>query len=285
MVEEHGDTGRRAADWAGSSKPTFDCIRTIGRPSKPRSAGLTYARDSTRGIRELEDLLESAADYIDILKFPGFVPRLVPRDVLARKVALCEQYGVVCGLGGALLEIALLQGGRAVDDLLASAKELGIGCIEVCRQIAIVPTDDLVELVHVVQDHGLRALAEAGVAYGISERDEVDVDEGRVIDTLHRLHEAGAWRLVLESEGLTESRRREDQRWDVVQRIVNDVGPANIILEADDPEVWARHIRAYGPEVNLFVDSSRVLTVEGARRGGWSQPAYLINRVARLHGE
>jgi phosphosulfolactate synthase (CoM biosynthesis protein A) len=69
----------------------------------------------------------------------------------------------------------------------------------------------------------------------------------------------------------------------VVWKVADAIGLEDLIFEADDPEVWNQYIRDYGPEVNLFVDISRVLKLEAARRGGWAQPNHVVNRIATFY--
>ena len=46
--------------------------------------------------------------------------------------------------------------------------------------------------------------------------------------------------------------------------------PANeVVFEAADPEVFAWYVKSYGPEVNLFVDHSQILQLEGLRQNIW----------------
>lgn len=264
-------------------KKAFECIRVVERQDKPRTSGLTYARDLGMGIKSLEAVLEASAEYIDILKLASFMPRMQSQKLLKEKISLCRQHGVEVGLGGALLEIALLQGRQVVKAFLEEVRELGISHIEVCRQIVILPLAHLLDLINVVKEYGIKPIAEVGVAYGITPDEEVFVDEAKLIGTMRRCLEAGAWKLLLESEGITESRHQKDYRWDVVSKVANSFNLDDMIFEADDRDVYTRYITNYGPEVNLFVDYSRVMHLECSRRGGWGKHP-VINRVATFYG-
>jgi phosphosulfolactate synthase (CoM biosynthesis protein A) len=261
----------------------FECVRIVRRPRKPRERGLTYVRDVGLSTVELRSVLESAGDYIDILKLGAFSPRLQSRELIARKVELCRAAGVEVGLGGVMLELAVLQGPRVVYQLLDEVTRLGIRYVEVSRSLAILSVDHLAALVTAVQRAGLRPIAEVGVAYGIGPDDPVDVDERRVIATMARCLEAGAWKVLLESEGLTESRHPDEFRWDVVSTVAHAFPLDSLMFEADDPLVWNRYVYDLGPEVNLFVDHSRVLRLEASRLGGWAQPQKVVNRVATFY--
>jgi phosphosulfolactate synthase (CoM biosynthesis protein A) len=265
------------------SRRAFDCIRTIYRPGKPRERGLTYVRDVGLSTIALQDVLESAGDYMDILKLGAFSPRLQSRELIAHKVRLCHAAGVEVGVGGVMLEIAVLQGPRVVLKLFAEMVDLGIGYVEVSRSLAILSAEHMAALVAAARDAGLRPIAEVGVAYGIGPDDPVEVDERRLVATMQRCLDAGAWKVLLESEGITESRHPTEFRWDVVSTVAHSLPLDSLMFEADDPLVWNRYIYDLGPEVNLFVDHSRVLRLEASRLGGWAQPQTVVNRVATFY--
>lgn len=261
----------------------FECIRLVERQDKPRTSGLTYARDLGMGLKSLEAVFESAAEFIDILKLTSFVPRIQPKKLIKDKIKLCRQYHVEVGLGGALLEIALLQGPQTVKAFLNEVRDLGITHVEVCRQAVIIPLSHLLDLIGQIKDMGLQPLAEVGVAYGITADEEVYVDDVKLIGTMKKCMEAGAWKVLLESEGLTESRHKKDYRWDVVSKVANAFNLDDVMFEADDRDVYTRYITHYGPEVNLFVDYTRITHLECTRRGGWGKHP-VINRVATFYG-
>ncbi len=264
-------------------KKAFECIRVVERAEKPRARGITYARDRGMGLKSLEATLESSSEYLDVLKLASFMPRLQHRSVIQRKIGMCREFDVDVGLGGALFEIALLQGPDVVRAFLQEARDLGVVYVEICRAIAIVPLSHLLDLIGVAREIGLKPIAEVGVAYGITADEEVVVDQTRLIATMRRCLEAGACKVLLESEGITESRHKKDYRWDVVSAIANTFNLDDIMFEADDPEVYTKYIKDYGPEVNLFVDHSRVMQLESARRGGWGMNP-IVGRVATYYG-
>ena len=260
----------------------FECVRMIERQGKPRTSGITYARDRGIGLGVLEGMLELFGEYIDILKLSGFSDRLMSKELILKKIELCRKYNVEVGLGGVMLEHALLQGPRVVKDFLKETQDMGIACIEVCRQVIIISLSHLLDVTHLINEHDIKPIAEVGVAYGISPDEEVYVDETKLIETMRRFHEAGAWKVLLESEGITESRYKKDWRWDVVSKVANTLDIEYLMFEADDRDVYTRYIKDYGPDVNLFVDITRVVHLEGSRRGGWGKHP-VVNRVATFY--
>ncbi|MCI0462505.1 MAG: phosphosulfolactate synthase, partial [Gemmataceae bacterium] len=93
--------------------------------------------------------------------------------------------------------------------------------------------------------------------------------------------EAGAYQVMIESEGITENVRA--WRTDVVAGVVNALGLERVMFEAADPEVFAWYIKNYGPEVNLFVDHSQIIQLECLRSGIWGTKS-LWGRVLSYKG-
>jgi phosphosulfolactate synthase (CoM biosynthesis protein A) len=73
--------------------------------------------------------------------------------------------------------------------------------------------------------------------------------------------------IMIESEGITEQVR--EWRTDVVARIVAELGLEQVIFEAADLDVFSWYIKNYGIDVNLFVDHSQIVQLEGLRAGTW----------------
>ncbi len=96
-----------------------------------------------------------------------------------------------------------------------------------------------------------------------------------------RFIDAGAYMIMIESEGITENVKV--WRTDVVAKIENALGLEKIMFEAADPEVFAWYIKNYGPEVNLFVDHSQVVQLECLRSGIWGTKS-LWGRVVTYKG-
>jgi phosphosulfolactate synthase (CoM biosynthesis protein A) len=258
----------------------FECVRIAQREAKPRSRGINYVREPGLDAGTLGHHLAGSAEHVDILKFRGFIPRLQPRSVVAANIEAAHAAGIEVALGGALIEAGLIQGRAVVEAVLDEAVALGIDHIEVGHQIVRTPTRHVAAVIAAATERGLSVFAEAGAAYGTRPGEDVEhISVSRIIEELTEYLEAGATRVILESEGLTENVAPAKFRWDVIDQVVSGIGLERLILEADDALVWTRLLSVYGFEVNLFVDISRVLRLEGARRGLWTQPADLTWRV------
>lgn len=74
------------------------------------------------------------------------------------------------------------------------------------------------------------------------------------------LDDAGAYMIMVESEGITES--VETRRTDVPAKFVDALGLEKVMFKTADPAVFAWYVKNYGPEVNLFVDHSQIVQLE-----------------------
>lgn len=254
----------------------FASLRVNERETKPRSRGVTEIRGpyyTPMGKRYLEDVLETMGAYIDVLKFAGGSFSLMPRKAVKELLDLCHRYDVMVSTGG-FIEHVLTLGPEAVSWYIEECKELGFDIIEVSSGFITIPTDDWLRLVEKVQKAGLKAKPEVGIQFGAggaTAEDELAAEGTRdpewAIQQAKRFVDAGAYMIMIESEGITENVKT--WRTDVVAKIIHALGLEKPMFEAADPEVFAWYVKNYGAEVNLFVDHSQIVQLECLRSGLW----------------
>lgn len=268
----------------------FSNIRVNHRQEKPRTTGVTEIRGpyyTVMGKRYLTDVLETMGDHVDILKFAGGAFTLIPEKQLKELLDLAHQYGVKVSTGG-FIETVLTRGPEAVDYYIKECKRVGFDIIEVSTGFITMPSDDIVRLVEHVQKSGLLAKPEIGVQFGaggtntIAQNEAAGIsDPSSAIEIGKRCLEAGAYMLMIESEGITES--VETWRTEIASKFASELGTEKVMFEAADPNVFAWYIKNYGPGVNLFVDHSQIVQLEGLRRGIWGNND-LWGRVQTFEG-
>lgn len=254
----------------------FSFIRVNERQSKPRTAGLSEIRGpyySPMGKRYLEDVLETMGEYVDSLKFAGGSFALFPRSVLRELIELAHRHEVLVSTGG-FIEYVLTQGADAVKAYVQECADIGFDIVEISSGFITLPTEDWLRLVDRVQKAGLKAKPEVGIQFGAggaTQAEELQAEGTRdpewAIGQARRFLEAGAYMIMIESEGITEN--VQAWRTDVVAKVIQGLGLEKVMFEAADPEVFAWYIKNYGPEVNLFVDHSQIVQLEALRRGIW----------------
>ncbi len=254
----------------------FPFLRVNDRPPKPRSHGVTEIRGpyyTPVGKRYLEDVLETMGAYIDALKFAGGSFSLMPRSKVKELIDVCHAHDVLVSTGG-FIEHVLTQGRQAVEAYINECKALGFDIIEVSSGFISLPGDDWLRLVERVQKSGLKAKPEIGIQFGAggaTSAEELAAEgtrdpEGAILQA-KRFLEAGAYMIMIESEGITENVKT--WRTDVPAKMASALDLEKVMFEAADPEVFAWYIKNYGSDVNLFVDHSQIVQLECLRSGIW----------------
>jgi phosphosulfolactate synthase (CoM biosynthesis protein A) len=273
-----------------SGKNAFDFLRMNEREGKPRQRGVTEIRGpyySVMGKRYLSDVLETMGQYVDSLKFAGGSFTLIPDEALKGIIETAHAHDVMVSTGG-FIEYVLTQGKEAVDKYIEACREVGFDIIELSGGFISIPTDDWLRLVERVQKAGLKAKPEVGIQFGAggdTAAGELQTEGTRdpewMIAQARRFIDAGAYMIMIESEGITEN--ADPWRTDVPAEVINSLGLEKVMFEAADPEVFAWYVKNYGAEVNLFVDHSQIVQLETLRRGIWGTKS-LWGRVLTYKG-
>lgn len=255
----------------------FDFIPLNPRDSKPRTRGITEIRGpyyTPMGTRYLSDILETMGEYVDTLKFAGGSFSLMPRARIVELINLCHDYDVSVSTGGFIEHILTLQDPELVERYINECKAIGFDIIEISTGFITLPVDDHARLVEKVYKAGLKPKPEVGIQFGAGGGSSTEtlaaegtMDVSRAVQQAIRCLNAGAWMVMIESEGITENVKT--WRTDAISAIAEKIGLENVMFEAADPEVFGWYIKNYGAEVNLFVDHSQIVQLEALRSGIW----------------
>jgi phosphosulfolactate synthase len=118
------------------------------RTAKPRTCGMTLLLDKGLAIRQVEDLLSSCSDCIDVAKL-GWGTAVITPD-LDRKLELYRAAGIPAYFGGTLLEAYYMRG--QLDTYRRLLNELGVDHVEV--------SDGTLEIEHEAKLNAIRTLAQ-----------------------------------------------------------------------------------------------------------------------------
>ena len=268
----------------------FDFLNKSDRPKKPRTTGLTEIRGpyyTVMGKNYLSDVLETMGSSIDSLKFAGGSFALIPPRHVKELIEIAHRHDVLVSTGG-FLEFVLTRGREAVKKYIEACKVLGFDIIEISAGFIVIPTDDWLRLIEVVQKSGLKAKPEVGIQFGAGgDTPQEALREAGVIDTewaigrARKFIDAGAYMIMVESEGITEN--ADPWRTEVPAKFINALGLQKLMFEAADPRVFAWYIKNYGSEVNLFVDHSQIVQLEALRQGIWGTQS-MWGRVVTYKG-
>ena len=146
-----------------------------------------------------------------------------------------------------------MQGKDAVDAYIKECAALGFDIVEMSSGFITIPTDDWLRLVEKVHAAGLKAKPEVGIQFGAGGATtigELEAEGTRdvewAIGQARRFLEAGAYMIMIESEGITEN--VNTWRTDAAAKIIGALGLEKVMFEAADPEVFAWYIKNYGPK-------------------------------------
>ena len=239
----------------------LDFLTLPERSAKPRDRGLTHVLDKGLGPTQVDDLMASAAPFIDIVKL-GWGTAYLTAD-LAGKVEVYQRHDVTVCFGGTLLEVVVRQ--NRVDDYVRELRELGITHVEVSDGTVAMAVDDKLAL--------LRRLAREFTV--LSEVGSKDADKViapyRWVDAIKRELDAGAWKVITEgresgtvgvyhSSGLVKE--------GLIEEIVSEISADQLLFEAPAKEQQVWFVKKFGSNVNLGnITPDDVISCETIRLG------------------
>lgn len=254
----------------------FSFVPVNARPAKPRARGVTEIRGpyySAMGPRYLADVLETVGEWVDGVKFAGGSFALMPRDTVREMIDLAHAHDAYVSTGG-WIERVLCYGPKMAARYIEECKDIGFDVVELSMGFITMPTEDFLRLVEKVAQAGLKPKAELGIQFGAGGATaaaelaaEGTRDVGWMLGQARRCLDAGAYMIMVESEGITEN--VASWRSDVIAQIADTLGLERVMFEAADPAVFEWYVKTYGIDVNLFVDHSQIVQLECLRSGLW----------------
>jgi len=231
------------------------------RTSKPRKTGLTMAMDKGMSVREAEDFLSVAGDYVDIVKL-GFGTSCVTPH-LEEKLAIYKQANIYTYFGGTLFEAFIAR--NQFDEYRKLLDKYKLEYVEV--------SDGSIEIDHDIKCEYIRKLSEQVTVF--SEVGSKDVEKiippYEWIRLMQEELDAGAWKVIGEAReggnvGLFRS--TGEVRSGLVQEILTKIPFEKILWEAPQKgqQVW--FIKLLGANVNLGnIAPKEVIPLETLRLG------------------
>jgi len=245
----------------------FDTIPIPDRPDKPRTTGLSMMIDWGLPLGHQEDCLASQGLYVDEAKIAAGIPRVMPVELLKKKISAYAAHGIPCFPGGLFTELAIAQGNY--DQFLEEAKRLGFGAIEVSDNLLQLSLDEKKHNIRkAVEEFDLKVMGEVGRKEGVLSGDELIADVQNCI-------EAGASLVLLEAHELFHGEIRQD----VIEALVKRVPTEKLMFELPVvvlPDVTRDYkhricawlVKQFGTEVNLAnIEWDEIYITEIVRRG------------------
>ena len=229
------------------------------RPAKPREVGITHVMDKGLSLQQIEGLVATAGDYVDIVKLGWGTSYVTPN--LRRKLDVLKEKPVV--VGGTFFEVVYAKG--KVDEYKSWLRELGLTHVEISDGTVDIPRDEKLELIaDFARD--FTVLSEVG-----SKDSSVEYETEDWTTWLREELEAGAWKVITEareggSSGIFDS--GGGMRTELIGDIAEAIGIEQIIFEAPTKASQAWFVKQFGPTVNLGnIPPDEVIPLETLRLG------------------
>ncbi len=231
----------------------------LGLPA--RDGGLTHVIDKGLGPRAVEDLLETAGAYVDIVKL-GWGTGYVTQN-LERKLALYREANIPVVCGGTFVEAVWARG--RLDEFRAWLSGHGLTHVEISDGVVDMPREQKLELIaDLARD--FTVLSEVG-----SKDAEVVFAPYQWVEWIKEELAAGSWKVITEGrEGGTAGiyRPSGEMRTGLIDEIVHDVEVSDLVFEAPTKASQAWFVKQFGPNVNLGnIPPDEVIPLETLRLG------------------
>ncbi|RDV15659.1 phosphosulfolactate synthase [Pontibacter diazotrophicus] len=231
------------------------------RAPKPRERGYTMAMDKGLSIREVEDFLEVASEYVDIVKLGWATSYVVPN--LQKKLDVYRAAGIPVYFGGTLFEAFIVRNQfddyrRVLDKYEMTFAEVSDGSLEMDHE-------EKCEYIRTLSEQ-VTVLSEVG-----SKDDQKIIPPYMWIRLMQAELDAGAWKVIGEAReggnvGLFRS--TGEVRSGLVEEILTKIPFEKILWEAPQKAQQVWFIKLLGANVNLGnIAPSEVIPLETIRLG------------------
>ncbi|MCC9168181.1 phosphosulfolactate synthase [Pontibacter harenae] len=231
------------------------------REQKPRDRGFTMAMDKGLSIREVEDFIEVAGDYVDIVKLGWATSYVVPN--LQKKLDVYKAAGIPVYFGGTLFEAFVIRNQfedyrRVLDRYQMEFAEVSDGSLDMDHDEKCGYIRTLAEQVTVLSEVG-------------SKDDQKIIPPYMWIRLMQAELEAGAYKVIGEAReggnvGLFRS--TGEVRSGLVEEILTKIPFEKILWEAPQKSQQVWFIKLLGANVNLGnIAPSEVVPLETIRLG------------------
>ena len=231
------------------------------RSQKPRNGGLCMVMDKGLSIREVEDFLEVASSYTDIVKLGFGTGILTPK--LDVKLKLYRDAGIPVYFGGTLFEAYLVR--NQLDDYRRLLEKTGITYVEVSDGSLEIPHDEKCEIIADLAKN-YTVLSEVGS----KDADKI-IPPYEWIEQMEAELAAGAWKVIgeaRESGTVGIFRNTGEVRSGLVAEIIRKIPINDIIWEAPQKSQQVWFLQLHGSDVNLGnIAPNEVIPLETLRLG------------------
>ncbi len=239
----------------------FNLEQIPRRVEKPRDSGITMVMDKGLSLRETEDFISVAGQYLDIVKL-GFGSAYVTPN-LDQKIRLYQDAGIPVYFGGTLLEAFMVRG--QLDEFRRTVDKYKVTHIEVSDGALDIPHEEKCKLIATFsKDYAV--LSEVG-----SKDAEIIFAPYKWVQLMKDELSAGSWKVIAEareSGNVGIFRGTGEVRSGLVDEIIASIPAEKILWEAPNKTQQVWFINLLGSNVNLGnIAHNEVIPLETIRIG------------------
>ena len=231
------------------------------RTQKPRDYGFTMAMDKGLSLRETEDFLSVASNYVDVVKLGWATSFVTPN--LEEKLKLYREAGIPVYFGGTLFEAFIIR--NQFDDYRRTLDKYSMEFAEVSDGSIDLPHPEKCEYISKLSQQ-VTVLSEVGS----KDADKI-IPPYKWINLMRAELEAGSYKVIGEAReggnvGLFRS--SGEVRSGLVEEILTQIPFEKIIWEAPQKSQQVWFIKLLGANVNLGnIAPNEVIPLETIRLG------------------
>jgi phosphosulfolactate synthase len=231
------------------------------RTLKPRNNGMTMVMDKGLSLREVEDFIEVAGPFVDIVKLGWATSYVTP--VLEKKLAIYKAAGIPVYFGGTLFEAFIIRNQyddykRLLDKFQLGHAEVSDGSIILDHQKKCEYISDLAKIVTVVSEVGSKDAENIMAPY-------------QWIELMLAELAAGSHYVIAEareSGNIGIYRDSGEVRQGLVQELLTKIPSEKILWEAPQKAQQTWFIKLLGANVNLGnIPPNELIPLETLRLG------------------
>jgi phosphosulfolactate synthase len=228
--------------------------------------GKTMVIDKGMGLHALDDLLQTAGAYLDMLKMGFGTSSLYTTDLLKQKIEMAKAQQILVYPGGTFLEVAIQQG--EVDAFFDMVSYLGFNGIEISDGTIQMDRGLRSELILRARDADYTVITEYGKKCWGSSIEIEDLIETVIVDS-----ELGASLITIEGResgrgvGIFDANGVcKDQE---IEQVLQQVPSKQLLLwEAPHKEQQVHLLNMLGPDIHLGnIAPQDLISLEALRRG------------------
>lgn len=239
----------------------------------PEETGKIMVLEKEFGITGARDWAKMASGLANIIKFTFGTAALYQEDIIKEKVSLYENLGVNPMIGGTLTEIAIMNaGGYEKDDLLnylKYARALGFVYLEFSDGSIYIPEEKREDIIKMCLDEGFKVISEVGKK---DPQKDAQITTAKRIELMQKDLQSGSEMVIIEAresgKGIGVMNKEGKVQFDELDKIMENVGIDNVMIEAPDKGQQQDIFMRYGPKANVGnIQPRDILSVAGLRTG------------------